>query len=607
MEIRSSFNGMTSAGSRKVSLSKLVCLGVVAPSLLLLSGCGDSNNSASTPTETTGLSCDDGLKTVDFGDPNVEVTAVRSLSAGDLLPGTETEAPVDFCLVDITVGPGSPGPEDAPSTSAGIGIEVLLPSHEDWNQRFQGIGGGVWAGGEDVIDPDVFGSSGALAAVTNGFVSSFTDTGHTTRYGDFAMNPDGSINWTLWEDFARRGVFEQTVKSQILAEAYYGEEVQYSYWNSCSTGGRQGLMLAQRHSDLFDGFLIAAPAIHWDRFHPAQIWPQIAMREDLGTTIPIPKLMAATSAAVEACEEVEGQGYINQPGACDYNPAADADLLCTGEGGIGVNGDASACFTLSEAETMNKIWYGPTYDGTVPDPSSDQGLNPVRPSNQLWYGINRGTNPAFLAGSNPFYLTTDMAALALEDPRYAAPNFQNAVSNGQNLWQTINYDGSDGGLPYYYLFNRSFEMYNNVIGTDDPDLSAVRDNGAKILMWHGQSDPLIMPGGTINYYERVMDRMGGLEATREFARLYMLPGVGHCGGSGTPGANPVFPDGESSPNVALFEDLQSWVEEGTAPGELMARTAPDVTPVSTRPMCLYPEKLTYVGGDGNEASSFVCQ
>lgn len=105
MEFRTRFNSMTNAGKKNISLSKLVCVGVLAPSLVLLSGCKDSNNNAATAPETTGLSCDDGLKNVDFGDPNAEVTAVTSLNAGDLLPGTEDESPVDMCLVELTVGP----------------------------------------------------------------------------------------------------------------------------------------------------------------------------------------------------------------------------------------------------------------------------------------------------------------------------------------------------------------------------------------------------------------------------------------------------------------------------------------------------------------------
>lgn len=574
---------------------------IIAPLLIGLTACGDDNDS-SVSTTSTALECDTGLANLQLANPDAEISGVTSYSSGDALPGTNSTAPADLCLVEVKVGPGNSGPESAPSTSEGIGIEVWLPAKSQWNGRFQAIGGGGWVGGENVISSSLVGSRPeALIAAANGFATSYTDTGHTATDGDFAMNPDGTINWALWEDFASRAVYQQTVQAQEIISAYYDRNPEYSYWNGCSTGGRQGMMMAQRHPDLFDGILAAAPAINWERFIAAELWPQIVMEQDLGGPLAPEKLSAVTNAAINACEEVQGQGYINEPSLCEYDPTQDAELLCEIDGG---NNTSASCLTLTEAETVNKIWYGPTYDGTAPSPLNDNGHGITPPTNQLWYGLTRGTTLNALAGTTPFPIATDMAAHALQAPRFALANFQNATANGQDLWKSIDYNGN---TPFFYMFNRSNDLFNDVIGTDNPDLRAFRDNGGKLLLWHGQGDQLIFPQGTINYYERVVDRIGGIKTTQQFARLFMIPAVGHCAGSGVPGANPAYPGGSINPNDALLPVLQNWVEQGEAPDQLSASTAAGTTPERTRPICLYPEKLAYVGGDSTKAASFECQ
>lgn len=583
-------------------LIKRLCGALVLSSLLLgLSACGDSSNSAET-TSANSIDCDSSLANLTLSNPDAEIQGVTKFAAGDPLPGTDSNAPVDACLVEIKVGPGNAGPESAPSTSEGIGIEVWLPAKDQWNGRFQAVGGGGWVGGENVISSSLVGSGQAvLSALAEGFATSYTDTGHTVRDGDFAMNPDGTVNWTLWEDFASRGVYQQTVQSKEIIEAFYNRSAEFSYWNGCSTGGRQGMMMAQRYPDLYDGILAAAPAINWERFIAAELWPQIVMEQDLGAPLAPEKLAAVTSSAINACEEVPGQGYINEPSLCNYDPTEDAALICQADGG---SNTSASCLSLAEAEVVNKIWYGPTYDGTAPAPFDDNGHNITPPTNQLWYGLPRGTLLNFLAGSNPFPISTDMAAHALQDPSYALSNFENATGNGQGLWTSIDYTGN---TPFFYMFNRSNDLFNDVIGTDNPDLRAFRDNGGKLLLWHGQGDQLIFPQGTINYYERVVDRIGDMATTQEFARLFMIPAVGHCAGSGVPGANPAYPGGSVNPNAALLPVLQEWVENGSAPDQLDGSTAPGTTPERTRPICLYPKKLTFVGGDSADAGSFECQ
>ncbi len=185
-------------------LIKRLCGALVLSSLLLgLSACGDSSNSAET-TSANSIDCDSSLANLTLSNPDAEIQGVTKFAAGDPLPGTDSNAPVDACLVEIKVGPGNAGPESAPSTSEGIGIEVWLPAKDQWNGRFQAVGGGGWVGGENVISSSLVGSGQAvLSALAEGFATSYTDTGHTVRDGDFAMNPDGTVNWTLWEDLHR--------------------------------------------------------------------------------------------------------------------------------------------------------------------------------------------------------------------------------------------------------------------------------------------------------------------------------------------------------------------------------------------------------------------
>jgi len=276
--------GLGIPGSAPWRMAALSVCGAV-----LLAGCG-SSGSDDDPDPPKELACDDSLMALDLGDPNAKITSVRAVSAGDALnaggsvfrPPTEVKVASDFCLVQLNVGPGNPGPEGALSTSPGIGIEVWLPAPKAWNKRYQSFGGGGWAGSVAISDPEMVDAlyvPQSLSAVDQGFVVSLTDTGHKEleQTGSFTMNPDGSINWTLLEDFAERGIYEQTVKAQAIAKAYYGEDIEYSYWNGCSTGGRQGLMLAQRHPQLFDGILVGAPVINWDRLIVSELWPQVVI------------------------------------------------------------------------------------------------------------------------------------------------------------------------------------------------------------------------------------------------------------------------------------------------------------------------------------------
>jgi feruloyl esterase len=424
------------------------------------------------------------------------------------------------------------------------------------------------------------------------------------------MNPDGSFNQVLYEDYAERAAHEMAMRTKALVLAYYGKPPQYSYWNGCSKGGQQGLMEAQRHPDDFDGVLAGAPAISVDRLNIDDLWPQIVMQQDLGGPMAAAKLKAATAAANAACNTAltgVDDGYISDPSACRYDPSVDASLLCVADGG---SNTTASCLTLTEAKAINKMWYGPTADGNAPSPATDNGWHggAALAANQIWYGVSRGTDlagqPLFdgLAGalnSFPVAIASDHIALALLDPSYATPAFVNATGTGSNQWKTISYAGN---VSVPAVFEESHQRFQNFY-TDNPDLSAFRAGGKKLLMWHGTHDSLIFPQGSINYYERVAAGVGGYSQAQEFARFYLAPGIDHCTTSGV-SINPPTPGGQVEP--VLMGVLQAWVETGEAPDQIAATSVAAVTPKRTRPWCLYPQKLKYVSGDVN-TGNFTCE
>jgi feruloyl esterase len=587
------------------------------------------------------LSCDDSMKSDFHPDSLTTVLLVKAFKKGDALTlGTPTSttpiAANDVCMVKLLVGPGNPGPAGAPSTSPGIGIELWLPTPANWNGRIHVAGGGGWAGGNQTSLTLLAGAGGAgsttpspsFIATVEGAVSANTDTGHSgPGGGSFAMNPDGSVNTVLWNDFAQRGIHQMAVKSKEITKAYYGKDARYAYWDGFSTGGRQGHKLAQLHPHDFDGILAGAPAFNWTRFITAELNPQIVYQRDLGG-VPLTsgQLNALGNAAINACDVVNGQhmGYIPDPSECRYDPTHDMSVICTANGGT--NGTAN-CVTPVQAQAMNKLWYGQTRDGSAPPPSVDNAWSldiaagrHRATGNHLWYGLARGASFSGLGNSAapgnpqnipagtplPFTIATDMVALEMQNPTLATPSFINATGNGANGWMALSYaqmaQAYDDGID----LQRSFAHIN----TDNADLRPFKRSGGKMLMYHGLADVLIMSQGSANYYERVIREMGGLHEVQEFYRFFYVPGMAHGFSNGTtnPNANPPLPGGAGQDGVQdgtsqLYDVLTAWVERGVAPSRIDIST-PDKT--KSRPICAYPKKAKYVSGDVNVAASYVC-
>jgi len=423
-----------------------------------------------------------------------------------------------------------------PPAADRVRIWIGLPT-TGWNGRFQGVGGGGFSGGNP---------NGVAGPVAQGYAAGATDTGHEGGSGSFALDPNNRLNWLLIRDNAYLGIHEMTVTGKRLVEAFYGKAPQHSYFNGCSTGGRQGLSEAQRYPADYDGILSGAPAINWTRLHVEQMWGNVVMKQ-LNDLVPQCKFAAATAAAVAACDEADGvkDGVLENPRACTYDPKA-------------LVGTSTSCgdFTEADAEVIRKIWQGPRrQDGSF-----------------LWYGLQRGGDFSGLSTAgrpNP---------ITMEWWRYFL------TQNPQWDWNVLT------PALYEQYWDQSLEEFSAVLATDNPDLTAFRDRGGKLVLWHGWSDQLIYPEGTIDYYQRVQKQMGGPEATSQFARLFLAPGVGHCGG----GAGPA--------PVGQFESVVRWVEDGKAPEAIGAARGN-----RTRSLCPFPQVAKYKGsGSPDDASSFTC-
>ncbi|TWI62529.1 tannase/feruloyl esterase [Pseudoduganella lurida] len=568
------------------------------------------------------LSCDETLKSSFATDADTSVVLVKAFRKGEplSLPGSPASKPGkpadnDVCLVKLVVGPGNRGPANATSTSRGIGIEVWLPARANWNGRVHALGGGGWQGGKAAATDAIASPDAAAIAGGEGAVSSVTDTGHTVGGGSFAMLPDGGINERLWIDFASRAIHEQALKTKALATAYYGAAPRRSYWEGGSTGGRQGLKLAQRHPDDFDGIIANFPALNWTRFITSEMYPQIVFQRDLkGKPLSLAQMDLASNAAIRACDVVGGHhlGYLLDPSICTYDPAKDAAVLCRADGGSNNTPD---CLSKTQANAINKIWYGMTADGTVPAPVADNGWKDAESAtlpgtgNHKWFGLPRGTSlyaktfydmglDGLASPRGPFLIASDLLALELQDPTIAGPNFVNAEGTGQGRWKQLSYAQLAGAYERGLALQSKFGEIN----TDSPDLSAFKARGGKMLTWHGLNDEAIAPQGTINYYNRVAANMGGVANVQDFYRLYLVPGLGHGTPNGT--ANPAA----SPPNFAptqMYELLTAWVEHGVAPADVTLRSSGGGV-TRTRPICVYPQRVQYTGGNPDLATSYIC-
>jgi len=428
-----------------------------------------------------------------------------------------------------------------------VQVIVALPL-KNWNGRFYGTGGGGFVGGNLRSLP---------GPLRQGYAVAMTDTGHERGEGAaFALDAAGRLNWQSIRDNAYLGIHDMTVVGKALVEKFYGRPPGRSYFVGHSSGGRQALAEAQRYPGDYDGIVSASPAINWHRFLLADLWPQALMLE-AGHWVSKEKLDAATAAAIAACDGADGvvDGVIDDPYLCAFDP----QTLVGREYGGGA-------FTATDAELVRRFWEGARgQDGSF-----------------LWHGMAPGTDLSRTAGTEGSPLTGRPYPIPLNYLRYFL------VQDPEWDWKQLT------PARFELLWRQSVEQFGEVLGTDNPDLTAFRDRGGKLILLHGLADQSIPAAGTIDYYRRVRQRMGGMEATAQFARLFLAPGVDH----GYHGIAPA-PTGEVAAVIR-------WVEEGVAPDKLIAeRRDKEGRLLRSRPLYPYPQFAKYQGtGSTDDAANF---
>lgn len=479
------------------------------------------------------------------------VTAVRedggTVHGTGLLGGDVTDVPA-YC--DVTVTLTHPGDGDHAK------VQTWLPLTK-WNGRFQAVGGSAFSAGDNGV--------GLATAVKGGYAATTTDAG----VGDvldtsWVLNSKGKVNSALLKNFASRSQHEAAVVGKAVVNGVYGKRPAFSYFTGCSTGGREGYMEAQRYPDDYDGILADAPAINWDDYVVATLWPQVVMSNE--KTYPTDcEFKAFTNAAVKACDSLDGaqDGLVNDVSRCDFDPRR---LIGTK---VDCNGK-ELTITAADAAVVRKIWDGPR----------------TTSGKKLWSGVPIGADLSGLAASHvnpdgtstgdPFQVPALWAQLFVEkDPSFDL--------------STITY--SD----FTKLFKQSEAEYDKVIGTDDPDLSAFRKSGGKLITWHGSADQFIPAQGTVQYHDQVEKKIGSAKKTDDFYRLFLAPNTAHCGLNGLDGST----DGLAA--------LTSWVEHGKAPATLPATLINANGEAVDHDLCAYPAVSHYKGsGDTALASSFRC-
>ncbi len=432
-----------------------------------------------------------------------------------------------FCRVTATL---------KPSSDSDIKVEVWLPA-EGWNRKYQAVGNGGWAG--------VISYSALAEALRDGYAASSTDTGHIGGSGSFALgHPEKLI------DFGWRSEHEMAVKSKAIIQAFYGAAPRLSYWNGCSTGGRQGLQEAQRFPGDFDGIIAGAPA---NRTALA-LWIAFAELKDPASYIPASQYPLVHRAVLEACDAHDGlkDGLIDDPSKCKFDPKV---IACHGA-------DGPDCLTAAQVEAVRKIYTPAT------NPRTGQQLFPsLAPGSELGWAI-LGAGPEASQVINDHY-----KYVVFKDPKWD--------------WRTFDFDKD---------MVRSETPENLVMNGTDPNLKPFFSHNGKLIMYHGWSDPNITPLTTIQYYKTAMDTLGGAKTTADSMRLFMVPGMGHCGG------------GEGPNKFNVVAALENWVEKGNAPESMIASHSTAGKVDRTRPLCPYPQVAKYQGsGSIDDAANFACK
>jgi feruloyl esterase len=445
---------------------------------------------------------------------------------------TSAESAPAHCRVSLTL---------TPTADSDIRAEVWLPPAADWNGKLLMEGGGGFAGSVN--------TGGMTAALAEGYATASTDTGHQGGSAGFALgHPEKVV------DFAYRAVHETAIKAKAVIAAYYGRGPRLSYWEGCSTGGRQGLMSAERYPEDFDGIIAGAPANNQIRLCTWRMALLVSVLKDPARALPPAKTALLNKAVLDACDTLDGvkDRLLADPRQCRFDPST---LLCRGA-------ETDACLTPPQLETVKRA-YSDIKKRT--GKSIYPGLPPGGETG--WQLPGRATEPGSIdLGMFRF--------IGRQDPN----------------WDWRGFD-VDRDLALALEHGGSMEAVN-------PDLSAFKARGGKLLIYHGWNDGgsggAISPLNSIAYYQGVLARMG--PGQQDWLRLFMVPGMAHCGG------------GPGLTQFSALAALERWRESDLAPARILASRVSGGRVDMTRPLCPYPQVAAYKGsGSICDEGNFVCK
>jgi feruloyl esterase len=461
----------------------------------------------------------------------------------------------DVSIVSATVVPAAVAPPatDIPEYCRVVGLiqpeirfEVNLPA--SWNGRLYMFGNGGYAG-EAIDGPQR--QATARRAIARGFATAQTNTGHdgtAEPLGTFASSPQKVV------DYAFRAVHVTTVTAKSLLQAYYGGLARRAYFDGCSTGGRQGLISAQRFPDDFDGIAVGAPVLNFSGTMIGYAKDQKALA---AAPLSADAIKTVADAVTAKCDAIDGvkDGVIDDPRRCAFTPSADIPK-CGGDA------PAAGCLTAAQIHTVETIYSPVQKGGTTFFPGW-----PV--------GAEAGWTPWFTS-PNGHGIQWNFGETYLKNIAFGRPN-------ATYDWLTFDVNAD----------LEKIQAARSLVDATDPDLTRFKAHGGKIVSYVGWADPALNPLMTVGYYESVMNRMG--PSTADFYRMFMVPGMGHCGG------------GIGTSTFDAFTPLVQWVEKGIAPATIPASNARDARPTRTRPLCPYPQVALYKGsGSTDDSGNFSC-
>jgi feruloyl esterase len=495
--------------------------------------------------------------------PDTTIKSAETVPAGPFTTSDKVTrvAATAFCRVVASI-------QAAPDSD--IGVEMWLPE-EGWSGVFHGNGSGGYAG------TFRFGYPVMETAIRRGYATAVTDMGTPPALD---LNGDPLIGHPQkWKDWGLLSTHLMTVVGKEIAASFYGSAPRRSYFTGCSTGGQQGLIEAQHYPDDYDGIVAGAPVVNRTWGHAAAVWAYRAAHLEPGHELSETKLALLHAAALKVCGG-KGNGlasdpFVGDPLACKFDPAI---LSCKGA-------DSDRCLTAGEVATAKAFYSGPL----------------SRAGQPLYFGWLAGSEmgpPSWRFGQEPPNAPGEPAFDGL---------FKWALGT-QYDWRTFDFPRD--------MAKTDAVLAASLNGATVADMRAFAARGGKIILYQGWADTLVAPGQTIAFYGKVAARAGGMDKARSFARLFMAPGVGHCGGGSGPNRFlAVRLPGETSVSDDhahdVFAAVTRWVESGEPPSEIVATKYVENNPAKgvemQRPLCPYPEKAWYKGsGSTNEAGSFTC-